>query len=73
VQKLIIPVSLDQEQARSLIQRQGIEAEKIKAHVEAYCLIPIVGKRRIDIDREVDMAIPLPGSEIVPVSGSAKE
>jgi len=68
VQKLAIPVSLDIVKARELVQRQMAEGKKIRAHVEAYCIIPVVGVRRIDIDREVDMTIPLPGSEIVPVS-----
>ena len=67
IQQLIIPVSVAQDQARELIKRQVAEGEKIKAHVEAFCLIPVVGLKRIEIDREVDMTIPLPGSEIVPV------
>jgi len=68
VQQLIIPVSLEQDKARALIRRQAAAGEKIKAHVEAYCLFPVVGLRRVDIDREIDMTIPLPGTEIVPVS-----
>lgn len=71
VQQLIIPVTLAQDKARELIRRQAAEGEKIKAHVEAYCLLPVVGLRRIDIDREVDMAIPMPGTEIVPVSSKS--
>lgn len=66
VQKLSIPVKIDHTKARQLVKRQVVEGEKLQAHVEAYCRIPVIGTRRFDINREVDMAIPVvPGADLI--------
>jgi hypothetical protein len=70
LQRLIIPVTVEHEKARELVRRQVADGEKLQAHVEAYCLFPVVGIRRINIDRKVDMTIPIPGAEMVPVSAN---
>ena len=68
IQKLAIPVTVEHEKARELIKRQVAEGEKLQAHVVAYCRIPVVGTRRFDINRQVDMAMPvLPGTDIIGV------
>ncbi len=66
LQVLIIPVTVEHGKARELVKRQVAEGEKLEARVEAYCRFPIIGIRRIDINRKVDMTIPvLPGTEII--------
>ena len=66
LQRLIIPVSVEHGKARELVKRQVAEGEKLEARVEAYCRFPIIGIRRIDINRKVDMTIPvLPGADII--------
>jgi LEA14-like dessication related protein len=66
LQKLIIPVTVEHNKARELVRRQVAEGEKLEARVEAYCRFPFIGIRRIDINRNVDMTIPvLPGANIV--------
>jgi hypothetical protein len=65
VQQLLIPVSITREEARDLLQKQILEGRKVRAHVEAYCRIPLVGIRRVDIDRDVDLAVPIPGINIL--------
>ena len=66
LQRLIIPVTVEHGKARELVKRQVAEGEKLEARVEAYCRFPLVGIRRIDINRKVDMTIPvLPGADII--------
>ena len=66
LQTLVIPVTVEHNKARELVRRQLAEGEKLQAHVEAYCRFPVVGIRRIDINRKVDMTIPvLPGSDLI--------
>ncbi|MDB5262948.1 MAG: hypothetical protein JWQ14_2229 [Adhaeribacter sp.] len=64
LQTLVIPVTVEHNKARDLVQRQVAEGEKLVAHVEAYCRFPLIGIRRIDINRKVDMTIPLPASDL---------
>jgi LEA14-like dessication related protein len=66
VQKLIIPVTVRHNKARELVRRQIAEDQKMQAHVQAWCRFPLLGVRQIDIDQDVDMALPvMPGAEIV--------
>jgi LEA14-like dessication related protein len=64
-QKLMIPVTVQHNRARELVRRQITEGAKTRALVKAWCRFPLIGQRQIDIDRQVDMVIPvLPGAEI---------
>ncbi|MGV3589721.1 MAG: hypothetical protein ACO1OF_22125 [Adhaeribacter sp.] len=66
LQRLIIPVTVEHGKARELVKRQVAEGEKLEARVEAYCRFPLIGIHRIDINRKVDMTIPvLPGADII--------
>jgi len=68
IQKLAIPISVEHIKVRKLVQRQIAEGKKPQAHVEAYCRLPVVGIRRFDINREVDMTLPIvPGAELAPL------
>jgi hypothetical protein len=72
LQKLAIPVAIEPKKARELVKRQVAEGEKLQAYVEAYCRLPVVGIRRIAINREVDMLIPVPGTEIITLQQKPK-
>ena len=66
VQTLLIPVTLDFVQAQEMARRQLLQGEKLQAQVQAYCRLPLVGIRRYDFNREVDLAIPvIPGAELL--------
>jgi LEA14-like dessication related protein len=66
VQTLLIPVTLDFVEAQEMAQRQLLQGEKLQAQVQAYCRLPLVGIRRFDFTREVDLAIPvIPGAELL--------
>ncbi|PIQ20467.1 MAG: hypothetical protein COW65_14815 [Cytophagales bacterium CG18_big_fil_WC_8_21_14_2_50_42_9] len=72
IQKLSIPVSVDHNKVRELVKRQIAEGEKTQAHVEAYCRLPLVGIRRFDINREVDITLPIvPGANLAPLQPSS--
>jgi len=72
IQKLAIPVSVEHNKVRELVQRQIAEGKKTQAHVEAYCRLPLVGIRRFDINREVDISLPIvPGADLAPLSPPA--
>jgi len=74
IQKLAIPISVEHLKVRELVQRQIMEGKKTQAHVEAYCKLPLVGIRRFDINREVDMSLPIiPGAELTPLAPPAKQ
>jgi LEA14-like dessication related protein len=65
VQKLIIPLTVQHNQARELVRRQIAEDEKMRVRMTAWCRFPLIGMRQMDIDQEVDMALPvLPGAKI---------
>ena len=69
IQKLAIPISVEHNKVRELVQRQIAEGKKTQAHVEAYCRLPLVGIRRFDINREVDMSLPVvPGTNLAPLN-----
>jgi hypothetical protein len=66
VQTLLIPVALDLEQAQEMALRQLTRGNKLEAQVQAYCRLPLVGIRRFDFNRDVDLAVPvLPGAELL--------
>ena len=74
IQKLAIPISVEHLKLRELVQRQIREGKKTQAHVEAYCKLPLVGIRRFDINREVDMSLPIiPGAELTPLAPPVKQ
>jgi LEA14-like dessication related protein len=70
VQTLLIPVALNLEQAQDMARRQLAQGNKLQAQVQAYCRLPVVGIRRFDFNREVDLAVPvLPGAELLESAG----
>jgi LEA14-like dessication related protein len=70
VQTLLIPVALNLEQAQDMAQRELAQSNKLQAQVQAYCRLPLVGIRRFDFKREVDLAVPvLPGAELLESAG----
>lgn len=70
VQTLLIPVVLDMQQAQDMARRQMAQGNKLQARVQAYCRLPVVGIRRFDFNREVDLAVPvLPGAELLESAG----
>ncbi|WP_026463731.1 LEA type 2 family protein [Adhaeribacter aquaticus] len=65
VQTLDLPVTMNHNQTRELVRRQVAEDEPVQVILKAYCDIPVLGKRTLDIDRKVDMVVPaLPGMEV---------
>jgi hypothetical protein len=66
VQTLLIPVTLDMVEAQEMARRQMAQGHKLQAQVQAYCRLPLVGIRRFDFNRDVDLAIPvIPGGELL--------
>jgi LEA14-like dessication related protein len=66
VQTLLIPVKLDMAKAQEMAKRQLIRGNKLQAQVQAYCRLPLVGIRRFDFNRDVDLAVPvIPGGELL--------
>jgi LEA14-like dessication related protein len=66
VQTLLIPVALDLQEAQAMAQRQLLQGNKLQARVQAYCQLPLVGIKRFDFNRDVDLAIPvIPGAELL--------
>jgi hypothetical protein len=66
VQTLLIPVALNMHEAQDMARRQMAQGNKLQAQVQAYCRLPLVGIRRFDFNRDVDLAIPvIPGAELL--------
>ncbi|WP_026461799.1 hypothetical protein [Adhaeribacter aquaticus] len=66
VQTLSIPVKVEHTKAQPLVKQQIADGKKIQANVEAHCRLPLVGIRRFNFSREVDMAVPvMPGTDII--------
>ncbi|ALI99925.1 hypothetical protein [Rufibacter tibetensis] len=64
-QTMKIPMTMNHNKTRELVRRQVKEGEKVRAHIEAYADVPLFGRRKFDINEDLDMIIPaLPGATV---------
>src|SRR5688572_13491879 len=65
VQTLSIPVKLTHEEARKLVQLKARTGAPLVARIQAYCDLPLVGQKRFDFYKDVDVPLPtIPGLEV---------
>ncbi|KAA3436827.1 hypothetical protein [Rufibacter hautae] len=64
-QTIKFPMTMDHNKTRELVRRQVKEGEKVRAYIQAYTDIPLLGRRKFDIAESLDMVIPaVPGAEV---------
>ncbi|WP_205499868.1 hypothetical protein [Rufibacter psychrotolerans] len=64
-QTLKLPMTMNHNVTRELVRRQVQEGEKVKAQLQIFSDVPLLGQRRFLVDTDLDMVIPaLPGAEV---------